>query len=431
MRQSFAILIGKLILATTKFLKIGGGSAAPGYYGLKIDPQLVNKLSSQVETRIIITGTNGKTTTSRFLAHFAKANNLKVIRNSTGSNLERGVASTLIAKSNLFGKLAKFDLSIWEVDEADFNRLAPKIKPQMVVFLNVLRDQLDRYGEIDSVVKKWQKTLEGMDKNTIVILNNDDGNLQDLRRSFKGKIQSFGFDKPTIKGEVVLNKKVNTIKPEIEARNVKENGLTSISFETTINHKPLTINLPIPGIYHIYDFLAAFLISQSLKIPSDKMLQSLKNYSPAFGRVEKIKLGSKDAWIFLIKNPFGASLVFKTVSNNLEKGDLLFLALNDNFADGTDVSWIWDREFEALGVKSKGLKVYAAGTRAEDLALRLNYAGFGKESIIIENDIEKALNKIRKEDAKRIFIMPTYTALLELQKNLAKSNIKDYYWREN
>src|SRR3989338_7623341 len=144
MRKILAIGTGKLINHITRSLKIGGGSAAPGLYALKIDPEIVTKLSKKIPTNIIITGTNGKTTTARMLAHFAKESGLKVIRNHTGSNLERGIASSLISGSN-----QKYDLGIWELDEFAFNIVTPKIKPQLVLFLNVSRDQLDRYGEID------------------------------------------------------------------------------------------------------------------------------------------------------------------------------------------------------------------------------------------------------------------------------------------
>src|ERR1035437_6873439 len=154
MRVFFAILLGKAIFKISRFLKLGGGSAAPGLWALKLYPDLVEELVKKIPTNIIITGTNGKTTTARMLSHFAKSSGLKVIRNHTGSNLERGIASTLISHNT------PADIGIWELDEAIFNTIGPKINPDIIVFLNVFRDQLDRYGEVNSVVNNWAQTLK-------------------------------------------------------------------------------------------------------------------------------------------------------------------------------------------------------------------------------------------------------------------------------
>ncbi len=194
MRLIVAILFGKLIAYFTKLFKIGGGSAAPGLYALKIEPDLVKKLTAYISKNVVITGTNGKTTTARMLAHFAKTSGLKIIRNHTGSNLERGIASTLIQHSsfNLKGYCTNYDLGIWELDEAAFNTVAPKIIPAVIVFLNVFRDQLDRYGEVDTVIKNWCATLQKLPSNTKIIVNGDDANTAKLAKCFKGKVQKFG-----------------------------------------------------------------------------------------------------------------------------------------------------------------------------------------------------------------------------------------------
>ena len=347
MKKSLAILLGKSISSLTKSLKIGGGSAAPGLYALKIHPELVKQLVSQIPTNIVITGTNGKTTTSRMLTHFAKEAGLKIIRNHTGSNLERGIASTLIQN---FPK--KFDLGVWELDEAAFNLVTPKIKPQIIVFLNVFRDQLDRYGEIDTVVKKWGETLKRLDKKTVVLINGDDDNCIKLKSSFKGKVYTFGVKDYKIVGESILHKREKQ-KLDFEAREVKLKGLSGTSFQLSIRNKLSTINLPLPGIYHIYDTVAAIATMSFLSdMPMHKYTSTLKSFQPAFGRVEKLVLsnseGSHPCYIFLIKNPAGATQVFETIAPQLKKNDRLLLALNDNLADGTDVSWIWDAGFERL-----------------------------------------------------------------------------------
>lgn len=430
MRTLSAILLGKTISSLTKKLNLGGGSAAPGLYGLKLDPELVTKLSLKIPKNIIITGTNGKTTTSRMIAHMAYQSGLKVIRNHTGSNMERGIASTLIQN---FGK--KFDLGVWELDEATFNTVAPKMNPDIVVFLNVFRDQLDRYGEVNTVLKGWKETLKKLPKKTIVLVNGDDSNTAELKSLFKGKVYQFGVKDNKILGEGSQKRKKENL--NFEAKNVKLKGLKESTFQLVSLHTPYTIHLPLPGIYHIYDFLAAFAVGSKLGFSTKQMISSLKSFSPAFGRVEKLDFG----YIFLIKNPAGATQVFQTIAPQIKKQDRLLLALNDNLADGTDVSWIWDANFELLchperllpkeGRVAKDLKIYVSGTRAYDLANRLKYTGFETKQIKVIPELKNALKQARTALKGTLFILPTYTAMLELQGILTKSGIKKNYWEEN
>lgn len=433
-RKTVAIVLGKLILHAVRLFKIGGGSAAPGLYALKIYPNLVSDLASQIPKSIIITGTNGKTTTARMLAHFAQNHGLKVIRNATGSNLERGIASTLISCFSLTGrKLKKFDLAIWELDEAAFNQVVNKINPQTIVFLNVFRDQLDRYGEIDTIVKKWAEKLQNLPAQTNVFINGDDQNLNSLKKNFKGRVKTFGVKDFGIEGEKVVHEEKKE-PVNFEALNVKTLGLDQTSFIVSSGQDKLKVELPLPGIYHIYDFLAAFACSKTLNLAEDKLVDSLKNFSPAFGRVEKIYL-SKDkkqkGYIFLIKNPAGATQVFQTIKDQFREEDRLLIALNDNFADGTDVSWIWDAQFEQLVSSFTPKKIYISGSRARDLALRLKYAGFNYKNLLVNNIITDSLEEARKGLNGCLFILPTYTALLELQKILANLGIKEHYWKED
>ncbi|MBI4036104.1 DUF1727 domain-containing protein [Candidatus Daviesbacteria bacterium] len=428
-----AILLGKTIAYFTKFFNLGGGSAAPGLYALKLEPNLVEKLSSNIPKNIVITGTNGKTTTSKMLAHFAKNSGLKVIRNHTGSNLERGIASTLISnytlhprpylRSSEASSAYTLDLGIWELDEAAFNSVAPKLKPEIVVFLNVFRDQLDRYGEVDSMVKKWCQTLKTLDPKTLVLVNGDDANTAELKKCFTGKVQKFGVKGLKITGEATEHQQGKG-KLDYEARNIKFTGLKNSNFSLLTHNSTLLTRLPVPGLYHIYDFLASFAAGVNLGLAPKQIISSLKSYSPAFGRVEKLPFGH----IFLIKNPAGATQVFETITPNIKPNDTLLLALNDNLADGTDVSWIWDAKFEKLRTTNYKLQTICSGARAYDLANRLKYAGFDPEKIIIEPELNKAFKQARRNQKGHLFILPTYTAMLELQSILVKAGIKKHYW---
>lgn len=425
MRKYLAIALGWIILKITKFLKIGGGSAAPGLYALKVCPNLIDDLIKNIPTNIVITGTNGKTTTARILAHFAEKSNLKVLRNSTGSNLERGVASTLI---NQFGK--KFDLGIWELDEAAFNNLALKLYPKVIIFLNVFRDQLDRYGEVDSIVQNWAQTVKSLDKNSLVLINGDDKNLLLLKKAFQGQVKTFGVKDYVIEGEKIVSAE-ESINLDYDAHEVTLKGLQGSSFEINTKQNIYHVELPLPGIYHIYDFIAAFSAGININLPLDRMIVSLEDFSPAFGRVEKLSFG----YIFLIKNPVGATQVFETIKDEIKEKDRLLLILNDKIADGTDVSWIWDADFNILQsssqVLSRDFKIFISGTRAYDLALRLKYAGFDPKCFIIEDNLKRAFTEARKGLEGRLFILPTYTALLELQRFLTKLGLKKNYWEDN
>lgn len=424
MQTIAAILLGKAISFFSKTFKLGGGSAAPGLYALKVDPDIIEKLTGKIPRNIIITGTNGKTTTARMLSHFAKEAGLKVIRNHTGSNLERGIASALVQSAG--GNLS-YDLGIWELDEAAFNRVAPKIKPDMIVFLNVFRDQLDRYGEINTVVRKWAGSLKQINKKTVVLINGDDKNLFQLRAVFSGKTESFGVDEGKIKGEETGLISIKQGKINYRAKQIQQTGLKGTYFQL-LNQD---FFLPLPGIYHLYDAVAAIVCAYKLGLPLNSLNKALKNYSPAFGRMEKLPFG----YIFLIKNPAGATQVFETIAPQIKPDDRLLLALNDNLADGTDVSWIWDAEFETLFqtrslAHARDYTICVSGTRAFDLALRLKYAGFEPKQIIVEPDLKKALRQARYGLKGRLFILPTYTAMLHLQGVLTNLGLKKHYWME-
>lgn len=435
LRLLLAIAVAKSISSITKRFHLGGGSAAPGYYALKIYPNLISQLSKRLPKTVIITGTNGKTTTTKILSHMAQTQNLKVLRNPTGSNLERGIISAVFESYSIKDLLTKnlstkYDLAIWELDEAAFARFGYKLAPEIVVFLNIFRDQLDRYGEVNLIVKRWTETIEKLDKDTLIILNNDDHSLEPLVSNKYRKNHTFGLSSHRISGEKISQSKKH---PDFEAIGIKESGLEEISFEVTFLSQKYPVSLPIPGIYHIYDFLAAFACAYYLGFSLYSSINSLKSFLPAFGRVEKLQFGPpedpKFGYIFLIKNPTGTSEVLKTISPHIQKEDRLLLALNDNLADGTDVSWVWDSQFEILR-KSHCQKVIVSGSRSYDLALRLKYAGINVKDMQIEPNLSSALNKGRDKLKGKLFIMPTYTAMLEIQKLLTKQGFKQDYWKQ-
>lgn len=437
---TLAILTGKVIAFILKFTG-SGATAAPGLYALKVDPNLVKKLTEKnVPKSIIVSGTNGKTTTSR-LIYDILSTKYKILHNRAGSNLLRGIASTLIEKSSLIGKIDA-DLAIWEADEAALLPISKNIKIDTLVLLNLFRDQLDRYGEINTTRKKWQGIVSNLPKSSTLILNSDDPSTNYLAKFTGAKtiffgVETDGINLPQVENVADVkycincghklsyetlysahlgkyscsncNLKRNT--PQIKATRLKFNSDFSADLELTHHSSLLTIHSPLPGLYNVYNALAVASVASTFKISTDQIKKTINSFSAAFGRFQKEKLNGSEITTFLIKNPAGANEVIRTIST---ESNLNILAiLNDNIADGRDVSWIWDTNWEAL--RGKVNNIFVSGTRAYDLALRLKYAGIKTAPNHISTDIKSALDKSTKLST-NLIILPTYTAMLELQK---------------
>lgn len=449
LRLFSAIFAGKIIKLILK-LKGSGATAAPGLIALKIDPKLISKMTKQLKNgSIIVTGTNGKTTTSRLIFNMIKEK-YRIIHNRQGSNLMRGIASTLIVNSNLLGKL-EYEIGLWEVDEAVTPIAIRAINPKSVLFLNLFRDQLDRYGEIDSIRKLWKKSAESLKPNTTIVLNADDPGVLSLKTTTKAKIVTFGieekestFPKIIQKGDVkhcpICFSKLRyettysshlgiysctNIKCGFKRVNpnfVATQLTNSRDFKTKFTIKKpgfkIKIQSNLPGVYNVYNQLAAVATSQEFEKDITKLSNTLKSYDPAFGRFQKLDIANKKIVIFLIKNPTGANEILRLLTTRSDIS--LLIALNDLLADGTDISWIWDTDWEV--VKDKIKDMHITGLRAWDMANRLKYAGYkmNKDNIHenIKYSLDSALSNLDKEDT--LIILPTYTALLELQKYISK-----------
>ncbi len=449
LRLTTALTVAKLIAFSLK-AKGSGATAAPGLIALKIDPNLIGKLCAKISGgSIIISGTNGKTTTAR-LTFDALSKDHKIIHNRQGSNLMRGIASALIAKTTISGKVLG-DLAIWETDEATLPVAIKDTSAQIVVLLNLFRDQLDRYGEVEATRQKWQETISKLPKTATLILNADDPGVASFYKIFSGKISTFGINDPKIstfqttgvldiKNCPVCQSKLiyktytfghlgdyKCTKCDFKKPNIQisaSNLLFGQDFITSADIKIASANYKtkynLPGIYNVYNVLAAASIATALKISAKKILDSTKNFTPVFGRFQKIQIKDKNIYIFLIKNPTGANEILKVLSanNNIN----LLTILNDNFADGTDVSWIWDTNWETLSQKTNNITI--SGTRAWDIATRLKYAGYrlSKDNVYeqIESSIEAALSTMNKNNT--LYILPTYTALLSLEQILKKES---------
>jgi UDP-N-acetylmuramyl tripeptide synthase len=443
LRLITAIFIGKVINLLTN-LKGGGGTAAPGLYALKVDPNLVRKLAGKIKSgSIIIAGTNGKTTTTRILSGILKSK-YKIIHNRQGSNLLRGVASTFINNSTIFGKVES-DLAIWETDEAALAEIIRQTNPKTIVLLNLFRDQLDRYGEVETIREKWAKAISTLPAGTKLILNADDPNVSFLAKSFKGKPIYFGVEEKKLELPIIENVAdvrfclncgsplkydpifsahlghwscpkchYNRPKTSISASSLEFRPDLSTKLRLSVNRQPSTVNYSLPGLYNVYNVLAASAAATETGVDNEQIVKSIENFEPAFGRFQKLEIKGKKAVIFLIKNPAGANEVIRTISSLPTTNYQLLTILNDNIADGRDVSWIWDTNWEVL--KGKFKSINTSGTRAYDIALRLKYADMNNINVHedINTSIKDSINNLDTKDT--LLVLPTYTAMLELQK---------------
>lgn len=460
MRIFFAVFLGKTIIWVVRKLGKGGGSALPGLIALKIDPNFVNKITTRLpQGVVVVTGTNGKTTTSKYILNILKGSGLKVIANQTGSNLSRGIASALIENCSITGK-PRGDIGLFEVDEATMPEAAQSLRPRYVVVTNLFRDQLDRYGELDKTASIIAGSLEFLGGSTI-ILNADDPLVASLSRFAPqdAKVFYFGLNEDNYLArskasfdskdcilcgkELVFKKryfahlgdyycpKCNFKRPALHfaASGIELFGLKKANVKFSSKEGEAFAGLKLSGLYNIYNALAAYSFGKVLGISDQVIVLALENVSAAFGRMERLNIKGKEAYLLLIKNPIGFSQVVETISTDAEAKSFL-LCLNDNFADGTDISWIWDADLEVLPRDFRS--IITAGIRAQDMALRLKYADLDMKKIATVEEVIPALNKAleKLESGETLYILPTYTAMLEIRNYLTKEGAAAGFWEE-
>ena len=413
-------------------LNLGTGSTWPGHIALQLSPRIITSLSSQLKKGVIvIAGTNGKTTTSKMVTEILINSGNTVITNHKGANLLNGIASCLLTAADFSGKIDS-DWAVFEVDEATFPLLLTYIKPHLIVFLNLFRDQLDRYGEIDTIAGIWKKSLANLDSQTTLVLNADDPGIAFLGNGLKAKTVYFGINDHQYYSEKLDYASDSIFCPRC---NFRLNYITTtfshlgnwVCPKCNLQRPNILINkwdyFPLPGTYNVYNTLAGITAAKVLGVNDGKIRQSLEHFLPAFGRQEEIGIGNKKIVIYLSKNPTGFNESLKTVifRKNLRN---IIIALNDNIPDGRDISWIWDVDFEML--KETNCQIMVSGKRALDMTLRLKYAGIPNNRIIIESNlnqvIQLGLKDIRSPDI--LYILPTYSAMLEARKILGTMSAK-------
>ena len=460
MRMMAAIAAGKLAGAASRAFGRGGGTALPGVVAERVEPRLVERLAAQLgHGSIIVTGTNGKTTTAHMLSSIAAKAGYRPLHNRSGSNLMRGVATALLDDAGLRGSLSEAErrVGVFEVDEATLPEAVGALKPRVLLFSNLFRDQLDRYGEVDSIAARWRSTLEAASPSTIAVLNADDPSVAALRESARGPVIFYGVDDPSaaLAGtEHAADSRwcagcgseytYDTLfyghvghwrcpgcekarpQPEVRATGVRlePGGGTSLSVSTPQGETALSLKLS--GLYNAYNALAALAGGLALGFDVETVRAGIESVDAAFGRQERFEIDGRRVQVFLSKNPAGLNQVLRTIAAVPGEKRLLLL-LNDDIADGRDVSWIWDADFELLADGAASTVV--SGRRAEDLALRLKYAGFPPGLPVIRSaDEALSLALAQTPSGENLFVLPTYTAMLEVRGLLAKRGGAAPYW---
>lgn len=430
-----SLIAGKAVSKLVK-LRSGSGSTWPGHIALKTDKAFIKKvLSKNPHLKIVlIAGTNGKTTTTKALAHILNENGVSSITNSAGANLLNGLASTLVLKSDILGKI-KQDALLFEVDENSLPLVLNEVpNPDAIILLNLFRDQLDRYGEVNSTAEKWQTSLSKLKEKTLVVANADDPLISQVA-SFAKKKLYYTIDNNFKKQTLMSHAVDSTTCPKCQT------GLTysGISYSHLGNYKCTKCGFENPkakqfefktnllGTYNIYNISAAILaIDKIFGINPYTSIQTLKSFKPAFGRQEITDVNDKKVMVLLSKNPTGFNESLKVAIENINRypsnnnsGSILIL-LNDRIPDGRDISWIWDVDFEILA--NLNLKVFVSGDRCYDMANRLLFANVTHE---VFDDYEAAYKECLKQTqaGKTLTILPTYSAMLEVRKLISGKSI--------
>lgn len=421
-----SLLLGKTIIKAARLMK-RSGSTWPGHLALKADPHVIKKFVKKNPHLkfVFIAGTNGKTTTTKALTHILTSYNIKTITNDSGANLLNGLASLLVTHANWKGKLSA-EAIIFEVDENSLPLVLKQIPhPHAIVLLNLFRDQLDRYGEVNATAEKWKKSIEMLDKNTLVVGNADDPQIAHITAGATNKT-FFTIDN-TFKNRTTLSHAVDSTTcprcqnqlhySKIAYSHVGNYECQNCSFSNP-KAKFFSFSSSLLGNYNLYNLSAAILACDKIfGINPYTSGEFLKTFTPAFGRQEMIDINGKKMMLLLSKNPTGFNESIDVALQS--KSDTILILLNDRIPDGRDISWIWDVDFEKLqGTKSK---VIVSGDRAYDMANRLYFADIAHH---VYDTYTEAIKKITNDvNGKTITVLPTYSAMLEVRKLISGKSI--------
>jgi UDP-N-acetylmuramyl tripeptide synthase len=446
---SAEIAAARVAARLSRLARAGGGTTLPGKLLWKLDPSAIERLAARLPLgSALVSATNGKTTTAAMVAEILRPRVL-LAHNNSGANLVSGVASTLLAAGGA-------ELGLLEVDEGALPEVARRVQPRAVCLANLFRDQLDRYGELEHIAERWRAAVLALPEGSTLVVNGDDPQVGDLARERPGSVR-FGVDderhahalqhaadsKYCVRCGTPYEYRAAYVghlgdyrcpacghaRPPLDlvGRRIELDGLDGVSFDLQAPEGIRRVTLALPGLYNVYNALAAAALGRALGASLDEVVDGLGRFRAAFGRFERIAVGDRRLLVLLIKNPAGANEAVRTlVAGAAPK--VVVVALNDAIADGQDVSWIWDVDFEPLFAGAD--RIVATGDRAAELALRCRYGGVDPESIEVEPRLEQALDRglALTPEGGELVVLPTYTAMLALRQIAVDRGLVRPYW---
>ena len=462
-RLSAALMAGRAAAGLSRRLGRGGGTVIAGHLVPRLAPHALRDVTGSLPNgSIVVSGTNGKTTTTRLLSHILRGAGMRPIHNRAGANMLSGLFSA-VAQATDWQARPRGDVGLFEVDEATVPGALHHIKPRVLLLHNIFRDQLDRYGEVHFVAGLWRNAVAKLPRGTTLAVNADDPLVSDIPYagySVAEAVVTYGIDDPSV-GTAKLPHAADARlcprcgaslrydlvfyghlghyvctrcdfarpTPSVTATSVELLGDAGSNLVVATPDGIIRAHLHLPGLYNVYNALAAIAVSSALGIRRETVVRGLETFTAAFGRLERIQVEDRQLFLALVKNPVGFTEVLRTVLAPPGRRTLL-IAINDLFADGTDVSWLWDVEFERL--QERVNVAVCAGLRAEDMAVRLKYAGVEPDRIRVENDLRRALELALEaaEPNETVYVLPTYTAMLAMRQILQRTGYVRGFWED-
>jgi UDP-N-acetylmuramyl tripeptide synthase len=456
-RLAPGLAAAKAVGALSRAARRGGGTSLPGKVLTRVEPSAIALLAGRLpQGSILLSATNGKTTTAAMIASILEGRGAKLVHNRAGANMAGGVASALADAARNGGRRIDGDAGLFEVDEFWVPQMLDELEPRAVLLANLFRDQLDRYGELETIGERWLEAVQRLPAATKLVLNADDPLVADLGRHRDDAVY-FGVDdhelaRPEMQhaadskhcrrcGHLYVYEAIylghlghyhcpncgqRRPEPAVRATRVELRGIRSALFTLVTPEGETLVRLPLPGLYNVYNAVAAAALCGALGVSLAEIATGLEAVAPAFGRAETLMLRGRPASLLLIKNPAGANEVLRTLTLEDDRLDVLGI-LNDNTADGRDVSWVWDADWELIAPCLE--RMICAGTRAAELAVRLKYAGVDPAKLTVIEDLEDALERALGGGEGPLYVLPTYTGLLELRELLSRRGEAVEYWR--
>ncbi|MPZ13835.1 MAG: DUF1727 domain-containing protein [Chloroflexi bacterium] len=457
-RLTLALLAGRAAAFASRRFGRGGGTVLPGHVVPRIHPHAVDRVIDQLpHGTVLLSGTNGKTTTTRMISHIATGSGLHPIHNRSGANLMTGIVTAIVLNADLRGR-PRGDIGVFEADEAQVPAAVEAVRPRVLALLNIFRDQLDRYGEVDLVARIWRDAVARLDPEATLVLNVDDPLAAQVASAARGPVVTFGLQVQSVGSPELSHEADKRLCPmcghrlqytwsyfghighylcqacgwhrprpdvSIERIDTGRDGRMELTMRTGAGE--LSTVLPLPGVYNAYNALAAVSVCQVLGLPTPAIAEGLRTFTAVFGRQERVHVGEGSIVLALVKNPVGFNQV---LSWGFGSSSLFVIAVNDLLADGTDVSWLWDVDFEPLAGSVE--RIVCTGLRAQDMALRLKYALASPSQIVTEPRVDRAVDMAVQAAAAggHVVVFPTYTAMLTIRRELQRRRIVAPFWED-